>query len=102
MNDGTADFRQPPQNFSASGVVSIEAYEKGALSLTERTRARLAYWILGIVGGLLVAEVLYAMFGPGCPSLQATLDSFGLFDASIFGIAGAVVAFYFSERRSDF
>lgn len=48
---------------------------------------------------ILLGEVVYALLG-GCTNLQATLDDFGLFDAALFGVIGAVVGFYFSERRN--
>lgn len=56
----------------------------------------LVVWIL--IFGMLTAELWYAMNG-GCANLQSTLDAFGLFDVAPMTLAGAISAFYFSERR---
>jgi len=63
-------------------------------------RFYLAVGILIFIGTVLVCELAYAMV-PSSESLQAKLDDFGLFDAGLMGLAGAVSAFYFSDRRAD-
>jgi hypothetical protein len=60
-------------------------------------RFYLASGVLIVIGLLLIGEVGYAMFS-GCSNLQATLDAFGLFDVAPMTLAGAISAFYFSER----
>lgn len=63
-------------------------------------RFYLATGILIFIGVLLGAEVGYAMLS-GCTNLQATLDNFGLFDAGLMALAGAISAFYFSDRAQS-
>jgi hypothetical protein len=46
---------------------------------------------------LLFVEVVYAI-DSGYEHFQAALDGFGLFDAGIMTLAGAISAFYFSDH----
>ncbi|MHB8141755.1 MAG: hypothetical protein ACYDHD_10990 [Vulcanimicrobiaceae bacterium] len=67
-------------------------------------RFYLARGIFAFVGVLVLAEITYVSaytwFHAGT-TLQTTLDSFGLFDAAIFGLLGTVLGFYFANKDSE-
>jgi hypothetical protein len=76
-------------------------YPDGPTYHPDDVRFYLAISVLVFTGLMLALEAFYAMFFRGADSLQSVLDAFGLFDAMFMTLAGAIMAFYFSDRRRE-
>lgn len=92
----------PPMNFAAGQAPpsssAIQVY-LAILESQERTRASLAYAVIGILA-VLVGAGIAGMFLRGISAQQAT-QMFGLLFGPIIGLVGTVVGFYFGAKTAS-